>query len=123
MNNDQQNPKLDHRELNRELEIYFSDEKIGQGLPVLLKNGTIIKNLVQGFIRSKERQAGCEEVISPVLADPIIFQESGHFSHYGDYMFPMIEKEAEKFQLRPMTCPHHCIIYKRKVHSYRDLPV
>lgn len=120
---DNQLVKLDHRELNRALEIYYFDEKIGQGLPVLLKNGVIIKNLIQAFIRSKERLQNCQEVISPVLADPALFQESGHFAHYGDYMFPMIEKEAEKFQLRPMTCPHHCVVYKRKVHSYRELPV
>lgn len=115
--------KLDHRELNKTLEIYFSDEKIGQGLPILLEKGVIIKNLIQNFIRSKEREQGCKEVISPVLSDPTLFQESGHFFHYSDYMFPIIEKESEKFQLRPMTCPHHCIIFKRKIRSYRDLPI
>jgi threonyl-tRNA synthetase len=121
--NNKQEIKLDHRELNKTLEIYFSDEKIGQGLPILLEKGVIIKNLIQNFIRSKEQEQGCKEVISPVLSNPALFQESGHFSHYSDYMFPTIEKESEKFQLRPMTCPHHCIIYKRKTRSYRDLPI
>ncbi|WNE41538.1 MAG: Threonine--tRNA ligase 1 [Mycoplasmataceae bacterium] len=120
---DKQLSKFDHRELNKDLEIFFFDENIGQGLPVLLKNGTIIKNLIQGFIREKEAEYECQEVISPVLADPSLYQKSGHLSHYKDYIFPTIEKENERFQLRPMTCPHHCMIYKRKIHSYRDLPV
>lgn len=120
---DKQLSKFDHRELNKNLEIFFFDENIGQGLPVLLKNGTIIKNLIQSFIRSKEIEYECQEVISPVLADPSLYQKSGHLSHYKDYIFPTIEKENEKFQLRPMTCPHHCMIYKRKIHSYRDLPI
>lgn len=120
---DKQLVKVDHRELNKSLEIFFFDEKIGQGLPVLLKNGTIIKNIIQEFVRSKERDYDYEEVISPVLADPSLYKKSGHLDHYKDYIFPAIEKESEKFQLRPMTCPHHCMIYKRKIHSYRDLPV
>src|SRR5688572_16382905 len=94
--NDRKLSKFDHRELNKNLEIFFFDEKIGQGLPVLLKNGTIIKNLIQSFIRDKERDYGCEEVISPILADPVLYQKSGHLSHYKDYIFPTIEKENEK---------------------------
>jgi threonyl-tRNA synthetase len=120
---DKQLVKVDHRELNKSLEIFFFDEKIGQGLPVLLKNGTIIKNIIQEFVRSKEKDYDYEEVISPILADPSLYKKSGHLDHYKDYIFPAIEKESEKFQLRPMTCPHHCMIYKRKIHSYRDLPV
>lgn len=115
--------KSDHREINKSLEIFYFSKEIGQGLPILLKNGTIIKNLIQNFIRGKEKEYDCEEVISPVLADPKLYQMSGHLSHYKDYIFPAIKKNAEKFQLRPMTCPHHCMVYKRKVHSYRELPV
>ena len=114
---------FDHRELNRGLEIFLSDGEIGKGLPILLRRGTIVKNLIQQFIRQKEQEMGAEEVVSPVLANPAIYQRSGHLDHYSEYIFPSIEKEGEVFQLRPMTCPHHCIIYRRKIHSYRDINV
>jgi threonyl-tRNA synthetase len=114
---------FDHREINRRLEIFFVDEEIGQGLPILLKNGTTIKNLIQEVIRKKEREYGCEEINSPVLANPSIYKKSGHLDHYKNYIFPEIEKNGERFQLRPMTCPHHCNVYSRKINSYKNMPV
>ncbi len=113
----------DHRKLNQELEIFLSDDEVGKGLPILLRRGTIIKNIIQQFIRQKEHEMGAQEVVSPVLARPSVYQRSGHLDHYSEYIFPAIEKQGEVFQLRPMTCPHHCIVYRAGIHSYRELPV
>lgn len=114
--------KQDHREIAKDLELYFLDEKSGQGLPMLLPNWVIVRNQLQNFLRQKQKEYGFQEVITPVLGNEWLYQTSGHLSHYQDYMFPKISRNNESYYLRPMTCPHHCLIYQQKPRSYRELP-
>jgi threonyl-tRNA synthetase len=118
----QSGERLDHRTIAKDLDLYILDEKAGQGLPILLPNWTIIRNLIQNFLREKQNKFGFQEVITPILGSEYLYQTSGHLSHYQDYMFPALSRNNETFYLRPMTCPHHCLIYQQKPRSYRELP-
>lgn len=73
-------------------------------------------------MQKKQREFGFQEVITPILGSEKLYQTSGHLDHYRDYMFPSLSRNNETFYLRPMTCPHHCLIYQQKPRSYRDLP-
>ncbi|CAG8702541.1 3857_t:CDS:2 [Gigaspora margarita] len=88
----------------------------------ILSARVIIRNLIQEFLRQKQKQFNFAEVITPILGSKELYETSGHLGHYQDYMFPEISRDNENFYLRPMTCPHHCLIYQQKLRSYRDLP-
>ena len=113
----------DHRLLAKELELYFLEEKARQGLPILLPNWVIIRQQIVDFLRKKQEEFGFREVITPILGSEYLYETSGHLAHYHEYMFPAISRNNETFRLRPMTCPHHCLIYQYKPRSYRDLPL
>ncbi|CFW93052.1 Threonine--tRNA ligase (fragment) [endosymbiont DhMRE of Dentiscutata heterogama] len=114
--------KQDHRTIAKELDLYILDEQAGQGLPILLPNWVIIRQQISDFLRKKQREFGFQEVITPILGSEYLYKTSGHLDHYQEYMFPEISRNNETFYLRPMTCPHHCLIYQQKPRSYRDLP-
>jgi threonyl-tRNA synthetase len=82
----------------------------------------IVRNQIQQLIRRKWAEYDFQEVVTPVLGNKELYQTSGHLSHYQDYMFPEISRNNEVYYLRPMTCPHHCLIYQQKPRSYRKLP-
>jgi len=113
----------DHRQIAKDLELYILEEKSGQGLPLLLPNYVIIRNQIQTFLREKQIIFGFQEVITPVLGSEDLYQTSGHLAHYEEYMFPVLSRNNENLRLRPMTCPHHCLIYQQKSRSYRELPL
>ncbi|GAB4322536.1 MAG: threonine--tRNA ligase [Dehalococcoidia bacterium] len=115
--------RRDHRRLGRELELFTSHELIGQGLPILLPKGAIIRSELERFIVDRERAYGYQHIYSPVLGKVDLYKTSGHWDHYKDVMFPPMELEHEEMVLRPMNCPHHILAYQAKLHSYRDLPV
>ncbi|RHZ37142.1 threonine--tRNA ligase [endosymbiont GvMRE of Glomus versiforme] len=112
----------DHRTIAENLDLYIFDEKAGQGLPILLPNWVIIRNQIQQFIHQKWIEYNFQEAITPILGSKALYKTSGHLSHYQDYMFPEISRNNETYYLRPMTCPHHCLIYQQKPRSYRELP-
>ena len=116
------NKTIDHREIAKELDLYILDEKAGQGLPLLLPNYTIVHNQIKNFLQQKQKEFGFQEVITPILGSEELYQTSGHLSHYKEYMFPVLSRNNENLRLRPMTCPHHCLIYQKKPRSYRELP-
>jgi threonyl-tRNA synthetase len=113
----------DHRKLGKELGIFMTHELVGQGLPMFLPNGTKVFKGLEDYIREKEEKLGYLHVYTPVLATSELYKISGHWDHYKDDMFPLMEREGEEFVLRPMNCPHHMLIYKNAIHSYRDLPI
>jgi len=115
--------KQDHRLVAKELDLYILDEKVGQGLLILLPNYVIIHNQVKNFFHQKQKEFGFQEVITPILGSEELYQTSGHLVHYEEYMFPMISRNNENLRLRPMTCPHHCLIFQQKPRSYRELPL
>lgn len=112
----------DHRIIAKELDLYILDDKVGQGLPILLENWVIIRNRIAEFLREKQKEFDFQEVMTPILGSEYLYQTSGHLDHYRDSMFPAVVRNNEKLYLRPMTCPHHCLIYQQKPRSYRDLP-
>ncbi len=113
----------DHRKLGKELGIFMTNDLVGKGLPMYLPNGYIIWELLENYIKGKEKKLGYKHVLTPPLATVDLYKTSGHWDHYKDSMFPKMEVEGEEFVLRPMNCPHHMMIYANDIHSYRDLPI
>ena len=113
----------DHRKLGKELGIFMTNDLVGKGLPMYLPNGYIVWELLENYIKGKEKKLGYKHVLTPPLATVDLYKTSGHWDHYKDNMFPKMEVEGEEFVLRPMNCPHHMMIYANDIHSYRDLPI
>lgn len=117
--------KRDHRKLGRELELFAFSEKVGQGLPLWLPKGTIIRERLEQFMRRAQVRAGYDPVVTPHIGGKELYVTSGHYEKYGRDSFQPIHTPDvnEEFLLKPMNCPHHCEIYKTKPRSYRDLPI
>ena len=113
----------DHRKLGKELGIFMTHDLVGKGLPMFLPNGYAIWEVLENYIKGKEKKLGYKHVLTPPLASVDLYKTSGHWEHYKDNMFPKMEVEGEEFVLRPMNCPHHMMIYANELHSYRDLPI
>ena len=113
----------DHRKLGKELSIFTFNDDCGKGLPIFLPNGMVIKKVLQEYLRKQEFMCGYQEVATPVLGSVELYKKSGHWDHYRENMFTPMKKEEEQLVLRPMTCPHHCMIYKSALRSYKDLPI
>ena len=113
----------DHRRLGKELGIFMFADIVGKGLPMWLPNGFTVRRLLSDYIMNKELELGYEHVMTPSLGNVKLYKKSGHWAHYKDDMFPAMELDDESYVLRPMNCPHHMVMYKSTLHSYRDLPV
>ena len=113
----------DHRKIGKELEIFMTHKLVGSGLPMYLPNGATIRRILERYIQDKEISLGYEHVYTPSLANVDLYKTSGHWDHYKEDMFPVMKMDNEEMVLRPMNCPHHMLIYKNKMHSYRDLPI
>ncbi|KZM57079.1 threonine--tRNA ligase [Geobacillus stearothermophilus] len=113
----------DHRKLGKELELFATSQKVGQGLPLWLPKGATIRRIIERYIVDKEIELGYDHVYTPVLGSVELYKTSGHWDHYKENMFPPMEMDNEQLVLRPMNCPHHMMIYKSKLHSYRELPI
>ena len=115
--------RRDHRRLGRELQLFTGSDLIGAGLPLWLPKGATVRRLLEEFITTLEREAGYIHVYSPHLAKRELYEISGHWEHFKDDMFPPMQFEHEEMVLRPMLCPHHILIYRSGLHSYRELPL
>ncbi len=114
----------DHRKLGTELRLFSISDKIGPGLPLWLPKGATIRSLIERYIVDLERSLGYQHVYSPALARVELYKQSGHWDHFKENMYPAMQFEnKEELVLRPMNCPHHIMIYKNDLHSYRDLPL
>ncbi len=113
----------DHRKIGKDLEIFMTHPLVGAGLPMYLPNGATIRRLLERYIQDKEISLGYNHVYTPSLANVDLYKTSGHWEHYKEDMFPVMKMENEEMVLRPMNCPHHMLVYKNKLHSYRDLPI
>ena len=113
----------DHRKIGKDLEIFMVSDLVGKGLPMYLPNGYMMWDLLEQYIKGKERKLGYLHVLTPPLGNVELYKTSGHWDHYKENMFPMMKVEEEEFVLRPMNCPHHMVVYSNNVHSYRDLPI
>jgi threonyl-tRNA synthetase len=115
--------KRDHKKLGKELGLYMIDPMIGQGLPVWLPNGTIIRRELEAFLREEQKKRGYQEVITPHIGKLELYETSGHFPYYRESQYNPIESDNEGYLLKPMNCPHHHRIYSNELRSYRDLPL
>ena len=113
----------DHRKIGKDLDLFMTSPLVGAGLPMYLPNGATIRRMLERYIQDKEIQLGYEHVYTPSLANTELYKVSGHWDHYKEDMFPVMKMDNEEMVLRPMNCPHHMLIYKNKMRSYRDLPI
>jgi threonyl-tRNA synthetase len=117
--------KRDHRKLGQELGLFAFSQRVGKGLPLWLPKGAALRERLEQFMRTAQRKAGYQPVITPHIGSKALYETSGHWDKYGADSFQPIEtpEEGELFMLKPMNCPHHCEIYKAEPRSYRDLPL
>ncbi len=117
--------KRDHNKIGRELNIFMTDENIGQGLPLLMPKGAKIIQILERFVEDEEEKRGYVLTKTPFMAKNNLYKISGHWDHYKDGMFVLgdEEKDEEILALRPMTCPFQYTIYNNGLKSYRDLPI
>ena len=113
----------DHRKIGKEMHLFMTDDLIGKGLPMFLPNGYTVWQELEDYIKEKERRLGYQHVLTPCVGTVGLYETSGHWEHYRENMFPVMEVDQEQFVLRPMNCPHHMMIYANRPHSYRDLPI
>ena len=116
--------KRDHRKLGKEMELFAFSQKVGQGLPLWLPKGAALRERLENFLKSAQKKAGYETVMTPHIGQKELYVTSGHYAKYGEDSFQPIHtpKEDEEFLLKPMNCPHHCEIYKTRPWSYKELP-
>ncbi|MBR2784431.1 MAG: threonine--tRNA ligase [Clostridia bacterium] len=113
----------DHRKIGKDLKLFMTHRLVGAGLPLYLPNGATIRRILERYIQDKELELGYDHVYTPSLATTDLYKTSGHWDHYKDDMFPVMEMDNEALVLRPMNCPHHMLIYKNELRSYKDLPI
>lgn len=113
----------DHRKLGKDLGIFMFADLVGKGLPMWLPNGFIVRRTLVDYITDKEIALGYKHVMTPSLGNVDLYKTSGHWDHYKDDMFPAMELDDEAYVLRPMNCPHHMMMFKNDLHSYKDLPI
>ncbi|KKR71793.1 MAG: Threonine-tRNA ligase, partial [Candidatus Levybacteria bacterium GW2011_GWC2_40_7] len=115
--------KRDHRKLGKDLGLFVFSDLVGKGLPMLTAKGATIRRELERFIVDEEIKRGYQHVITPSLAKVDLYKTSGHYPYYKNTMYPPMIVDDEKLILRPMTCPHHFMLYKSEPHSYRELPI
>ena len=114
----------DHRKLGKELDLFMLTKEAGAGLPFWLHKGATVRRTIERYITDVELSLGYMHVYTPILANVDLYKTSGHWDHYQDSMFPPMDMgDGEMLVIRPMNCPHHMLIYKNDVHSYRELPI
>ncbi|MFZ2772468.1 MAG: threonine--tRNA ligase, partial [Trichococcus flocculiformis] len=114
----------DHRKLGKELDLFMITPEVGSGLPFWLPKGATIRRTLERYIVDKEVSLGYQHVYTPIMANVELYKTSGHWEHYHDDMFPPMDMgDGEMLVLRPMNCPHHMMVYKNDIHSYRELPI
>ena len=113
----------DHRKLGKDLKIFMFSDLVGKGLPMWLPNGFLIRRSLSDYIMDKELSLGYKHVLTPSLGSVDLYKTSGHWDHYKEDMFPKMDLDDEEYVLRPMNCPHHMMMFKNSLHSYRDLPL
>ena len=120
----QEAKERDHRKLGKELDIFMISQEAGSGLPFWLPKGATVRRIIERYIMDKEISLGYEHVYTPIMAKTDLYKTSGHWDHYQEDMFPPMDMgDGEMLVLRPMNCPHHMLIYKNTIHSYRELPI
>jgi threonyl-tRNA synthetase len=116
--------KRDHKKLGKDLKLFAVDDRVGPGLPLWLPDGATIRRELERFIVDEELARGYLHVRTPDVARLDLYRQSGHAQLYREFMYPpMTFEDGEELELRPVTCPHHIVVYQTELRSYRDLPL
>lgn len=115
--------RRDHRKLGKELDLFYSSEHVGQGLPLLTEYGAAIRRELERWVVDEEIKRGYLHVKTPDLGSIELYKTSGHYPYYKEGMYPIMKVDEDELVLRPMTCPHHFVLFQRALRSYRDLPM
>ena len=117
--------KRDHRKIGKEMGLFMFSEMVGKGLPIWLPKGTDLRLRLQDFLSKIQKRYGYKQVMTPHIGGKQLYVTSGHWDHYGEDSFRPITtpEEGEEYLLKPMNCPHHCMIYRNEPVSYRELPL
>jgi threonyl-tRNA synthetase len=115
--------KRDHRMLGKKLDLFSIQEDAGGGLVFWHPKGSKVRMIIEDFWKSAHKKDGYDIIYTPHIANLDLWKTSGHFDFYQEGMFDQMEVENEQYQIRPMNCPFHCIMYKNELRSYRDLPI
>jgi len=115
--------RRDHRRLGKELRLFAFAEELGQGLPLWLPRGAMVRRILENYIVDLELKHGYLHVYAPDLASVQLYKISGHWDYFRESMYPPMKVDNDELVLKPMNCPHHIMIYKQDQHSYRDLPL
>ncbi|MDQ7024057.1 MAG: threonine--tRNA ligase [Anaerolineae bacterium] len=115
--------KRDHRNIGKQLDLFIIDPLVGKGLPLWLPNGAMLRDNLERWLRDVQIENGYLPVVTPHIGNLSLYKTSGHYPYYSDSQYAPIQVDEEEFLLKPMNCPHHCMIYKSSPRSYRDLPI
>ncbi|GAX35097.1 threonine--tRNA ligase [Nodularia sp. NIES-3585] len=121
--------RRDHRKLGKELGLFIFSEQVGPGLPLWTPKGTLLRSVLEDFLKKEQLKRGYLPVVTPHIARVDLFKTSGHWQKYKEDMFPLMSDDEEAaaleqgFVLKPMNCPFHIQIYKSELRSYRELPI
>ena len=115
--------RRDHRKIGKDLKIFMFAEEVGMGLPLWMPNGETLRHLLVEYMRTKEEKYGYKYVQTPAITKASLYFASGHLPHYAESMYAPIDIEGSQYYLKPMNCPHHHMMFKEMVTSYRDLPL
>lgn len=116
--------KRDHRLLGKQMELFAFSQNVGQGLPLWLPKGTVLRKRLEDFLVKVQKRYGYLQVMTPHIGNVNLYKTSGHYQKYGKDSFQTIKTpdSEEEYMLKPMNCPHHCEIYRLTPKSYKDLP-
>ncbi|MGH9078136.1 MAG: threonine--tRNA ligase [Acidimicrobiales bacterium] len=115
--------RRDHRRIGEEMDLFAFSAEVGRGLPLWLPRGTVVRDELEGWARSVEREWGYQRITTPHLTRGELYHISGHLPYYEEDLYAPIDIEGDEYYLRPMNCPHHHMVYKARPHSYRELPL
>jgi len=115
--------KRDHRRLGRDLDLFNITDEIGAGLVLWHPKGALVRKIIEDFWREQHLKAGYELVYTPHIAKSTLWQTSGHWDFYREHMYAPMRIDNVEYELKPMNCPFHMMIYKSSLRSYRDLPI
>lgn len=123
LKNREEAERRDHRKLGKDLDLFVFSDLIGKGLPLFTAKGATVRRELERFAVDEEINRGYQHVVTPHLAKVDLYRTSGHYPYYKDTMYPPMKVDDEELILRPMTCPHHFMLYKSEIRSYKDLPL
>lgn len=119
---DSGNQERDHKKLGKQHDLFVFSDKVGSGLPLWTPRGTILRDELDNFVWELRKKYGYQKVEIPHITKKDLYITSGHWDKFKDELFRITTREGHEFAMKPMNCPHHIEIFKRKIHSYREMP-